>query len=264
MDVRTSSLGVNDKLSMGGKNLPSNIKVNSDCVGDAAYEGSTFISETEKMMIEMSGVTISDNEVNEFGDNAYKEIVNEGEFRFVESGEMYDDLQRLLKELLVNADLNSGINYKIHLIDDELVNAFTVGGHIFITTGIIDFANSRSAVAFVVGHEIGHNENGDLELLMKKLKIANSLVEGSGNIGVALQQILTPFYNQVNEIESDRFGANICYQSGYDPRKGVEMWRRMSEKEGSKNIVEGFARSHPYSIDRMNCLEKYINSNFDL
>lgn len=263
-EIKITSLGINDKLIMGGNTLPINIQIDNNCISDPAYESSSFISETEKMMIEMSGVAISGSEINNFGDIAYQEIVNKGEFKFVKSGEMYDDLQRLLAELLGNTNINSGIDYKVHLLDDELVNAFTVGGHIFITTGIISFAKSRSAVAFIVGHEIGHNENGDLELMMKKLKLANSIVDGSGDVGVVMQQILTPFYNQINEIEADRFGVNICYQSGYDPRRGVDMWRRMSENEGSKNIVESFARSHPYSVDRMNCLDNYIETNFDL
>ena len=258
-----SYIGKNDRLSYS-ETLSEEIQIDEDCINGPAYESSNFISDAEKIMIEMSGVTISTNEVNEFGDEANKAIKEEGKFKFIENGDMYGDLQVLLNELITKAKINSGINYQIHLLDDEMVNAFTVGGHIYVTTGIISFAKSRSAIAFVIGHEIGHNENGDLEMLMKKLKIANSFLDGSGDIGVALQQIITPFYNQINEIEADRFGVNVCYQSGYDPGKGVELWKKMSKKENSKNILESFSRSHPYSLDRMNCLDSYIENNFNL
>lgn len=261
---KKSYLGEYDSLSSGKKSLPKNLKIDNDCIDDAAYESSNFISETERLMINMSGITVSDSEVNDFGDKAYEEIRKEGKYKFIESGNMYDDLQILLAELIKKSDINSDYKYKIHLIDDTLINAFTVGGHIFITTGIISFAKSRSAVAFIIGHEIGHNENGDLEMLIKKLKLANSILEGSGDIGIAIQQIITPFYNQINEIEADRYGVNISYQSGYDPRKGVDLWKRMAKDEESENFTDSFARSHPYSIDRFNCLDLYINSNFNL
>ena len=262
-DNAKSFLGVNDRISNTAKKLPSNITVDDNCISGLAYESSNYISETEKMMIEMSGVTVSTDEVNEFGDLAYENIKKDNETKLITSGNVINDLKILLKELVYNADLNSGINYKIHLIEDKEVNAFTVGGHIFVTTGIIEYANSRSAIAFVVGHEIGHNENGDLEMTMKKLKIANTLGDGFGDIGLVMQQLLTPFYNQVNEGNADIFGADISYQSGYNPRKGVDMWDRMAGDE-NKNDISSFARSHPFSADRSACLNNYIKSNFNL
>ncbi len=258
-----SYLGENDRLS-SKEILPQNIQINEDCIKDVAYESSNFISDAEAMMIEISGVTVSIKEVDEFGDKANKTLKDDGKLKFITRGAIYNDLQVLLDELLVNANINSGIKYKIHLLDDDMINSFTVGGHIYITTGIISFAKSRSAIAFVIGHEIGHNENGDLEMVLKKIKIANSMVEGTGDIGLALQQMLTPFYNQKNEIEADRFGVNISYQSGYNPNKGVELWKKIAEKENSSSIVGSFSRSHPYSIDRMNCLDTYITKNFNL
>jgi len=157
----------------------------------------------------------------------------------------------------------SQINYKIHLIEDEMVNAFTVGGHIIITTGIINKANSESAIAYIIGHEIGHNEKGHLEKIIKKLKVANSFVDGSGDIGILLQQLVTPAFNQPNEVESDYYGADLCYAIGYDPRKGINFWEEMSKNE-HENIVESFLRSHPYSHSRAVCLRKYLSTNYNL
>ena len=172
-------------------------------------------------------------------------------------------LNIMLSELLDVLKNPSGIKYEIHLVDDDEINAFTVGGHIIVTTEIIKKANSESALAFIIGHEIGHNEKGHLEKTIKKLKVANGFIDGSGDIGLVLQQLITPAFNQPIELEADYYGVDICYAAGYDPRKGLNFWKELSKDE-YKTIEESFLRSHPYSEDRAKCLEEYLNTNYKL
>src|SRR5262245_39371657 len=49
------------------------------------------------------------------------------------------------------------IPWRFYVVDDKSVNAFaTLGGRVYIHTGLIATTNSESQLASVMGHEIGH------------------------------------------------------------------------------------------------------------
>ena len=85
---------------------------------------------------------------------------------------------------------------------------------------------------------------------------------GFGDIGLTLQKTITPFFNQKNEVQVDAYGTDLCQAAGYDSRKGLELWKKMAEAEGKKNMIDSFMRSHPYSNDRYNCMKKHIENNY--
>lgn len=233
------------------------------CLSEAElYSTVGLATGAEKFAIEMSGIEVSPAEENEYGDKAYEEMVKSGKYIFVNSGAKLDALTKMMNDLLSTRVEKTGMLYTMHLINDDMVNAFTLGGHVYMTTGIIKYADSESAIAAIIGHEIGHNEKGHITLLLKKMKLANALFDGAGNIGVSLQQMFFPFFNQLNEVEVDYFGIDMCYAAGYDPVKGVELWDKMAKDENKGNILESFARSHPYSQDRATCIRQYIQKNY--
>jgi len=257
-DLNLYKLGVNDRLKKV-RPVPKRLKYPDDCVNDVIYKGADIFQTGEDIAIGMSGVKVTDKEVNEFGDEAIKQLKKSKNYKFIYD-ERLKQLKLLLKKMLSKRGEHTGIKYQIHLIDNKVVNAFTVGGHIVITTGILNETKSQSAIAYVLGHEIGHNEKGHLRKTIKKLKLANRYIKGSGNIALALQSLITPAFNQPNEIEADYYGAILCYKSGFDPRKGIDFWKRMSKKE-NETIIGSYMRTHPYSSSRAECLKQFLKKN---
>ncbi len=123
-------------------------------------------------------------------------------------------------------------NFKIHVVRDLSVNAFTIpDGHIFINLGILLFARDLDEISAVIGHEMGHSqlrhipENYDTQksislatilgvlagsLLSSKNPEAGaamifSSIGGSENVRLA--------YSRKNEYEADNYGKNILQLS---------------------------------------------------
>lgn len=260
-----TTLGVNDRIRYSHKKIPKKLKIPSNCSdNDIAYEAADLYKTAENFGLEMTGVKVSAKEINNFGDTSLKQLKKSGKYKFITSGKELKELNALLHELLSVRKNPSDIKYKIHLIDDKMINAFTVGGHIIITTSIINEVNSLSAVASIIGHEIGHNEKGHLTSTIKKIKVIKEMgSEEAGQIGVFLQKLIMPAFNQPNEIEADLYGIDLSYAAGFNPKFSIILWKKLRKKE-DKSIFKSFLRSHPYSTYRLNCIKKYLKINYKI
>ncbi len=263
----SKDLGVrDDRISKTRKKVPDNVVTSYECMQDGTGF-SDFINIANMVKsgsIEMTGVEVTDEEESTFGDEYYETMKSSGEYTFIENGAMLESLTKMLENLLWCRATPTGITYKIHLLKDDVVNAYTAGGHVYMTTGIIDYCETISEIAFIIGHEIGHNEKGHLKLMLKELKVARGIAGDFGDMAVAMQKFLTPSFNQLNEVEVDCYGADLAYAAGYDPCEGIKVWKRMSQEEGEYDVFNNFFRSHPYSTVRYDCLMSPINYNYAL
>lgn len=166
------------------------------------------------------------------------------------------------------------VHYDIHLIeDDALINAFSIaGGHLYVTTGLLNLIENEDELAFVIGHEIGHV---DLEHCITQVKRNISIqrwadyFELGEYAGIAeyTQAILGTPFGQAHEYTADRAGAYLSWKAGYDYEKGKEFLNKLEsiEMESTSNTelssdLEVLFRTHPYSAQRVQCLDYYINN----
>lgn len=174
-----------------------------------------------------------------------------------------DHLQSILEKLKPFVH-RTELDYKVYLIQDDLINAWTVpGGNIYITTGIYKFAQSEDELANILGHEIGHNECKHTHKEIKRQMGANTFSRFSG-VDVSLFAQLASYaavaFGQHEELESDRTGFYLSYNGGYDPMKGLDFWRRMASNESKNRLMKVF-RSHPYSDDRFSCGKSFLDAH---
>ena len=174
------------------------------CATDApgsVLEGLNFL---ERMALESIEISVEDE--MEFGRDAHSSVMEE--FRIIDSDPRRRKLVGMLNKMTPHID-RKGITYTIHLVDDEWVNAFTPGGgHVYITTGLMDFVDSDDELAGIIGHEIGHVDKGHTVRTMKKLLIAQGLGDVTGEPDLAglaanIQMMLSAPFGQIDEFESE-------------------------------------------------------------
>lgn len=209
------------------------------------------------------------------------------------------------REVLKNARLNQNpeINAMVHRVGkriaeaankpeyhwefaviqaDEMVNAFALpGGKVAIFTGILKYTENESGLATVVGHEVAHAlqrhgaermSRGILEQIAQVGALAGAatgavnpqVVQGAMSaygVGVSL-----PF-NRRQESEADYVGLQLMAKAGYDPRKAVEFWERMSGCPRnlinklcfrSKAAIPEFLSTHPSDETRIKQIEAWV------
>jgi predicted Zn-dependent protease len=74
-----------------------------------------------------------------------------------ETAPITEYLQNLADQLAPFQDLPDDMSITVHYWDNDQVNAFaTLGGHVFISRGLLEKMPNENALAMVVGHEIAH------------------------------------------------------------------------------------------------------------
>lgn len=210
-------------------------------------------------------VEISEEREGEIGDEIFGYL--QTNFDLVENDTRLDKLEKILNRLKPYVQ-RTDIPYKIHLIEDaEMINAFSIaGGHIFVTTAIMEWVESDDELAFVIGHEIGHIDLGHCVRNVKKSMAIQSWAdymevgEYAGMIEEVQTILGTPF-GQPDEYSSDQYGATIASKAGYDPTRGEDFFRKLSKQENRNDIpydLDIWMRTHPYSDQRKHCLHHFI------
>jgi pSer/pThr/pTyr-binding forkhead associated (FHA) protein len=209
----------------------------------------------------LQSIDVSVEDEEKVGDEAYDELLKEEVV--IRSGSKHKVLQNILRDLVLRIDQPRGFDYKIHLIEDTILNVFTVGGHIFFYTEMYEFCDNKSEIAAIIGHEIGHNERGHITRSLKKMIYASQF--GTlGELALTFDQISTTSFNQIQEVEADYFGMDLVYPTNYKNCSSVLLWKRMSQSEDDFNPIRNIFRSHPYSVSRVDCLNNHMSTNYSM
>lgn len=262
---KVDDLGLeNDKITSRTGRVPSNIKEDYSCMDDGSgiNQGIDFINSMKNSTINSMGTEVTAKDENDFGDKYYEALIKENKTKFITSGKEPEALKKIMYSLLSCRNNSSGLKYTMHLIEKDEVNAFTCGGHIYVYTGLIKYLKSESELAFIIGHEVGHDEKGHIKLMIRQLNIARGVAGDLGDYALSIEKFMFPMFNQHNETEADFYGADLSYAAGYSPCKGIQVWNRMSKDEGNYNLLLNFLRSHPYSSIRFKCLKNHIKTNY--
>ena len=168
-------------------------------------------------------------------------------------------------------------DYSIGIIDTDEVNAFaTSGGHILISKGLINCAQSEDALAAVIAHEIAHIQfKHNIKAIM-----TNRKSEAFSKVGVSfvkeftggvIDDVLDLFddiitegistlvdsgYSQVNEFDADKRALAIMAAAGYRPEAMNDMLLVLEENTDTQ---EGWGKTHPTPKKRMDNLKKQYN-----
>jgi beta-barrel assembly-enhancing protease len=189
--------------------------------------------------------------------------------------QMHENLQRQGTRLVTDGALNRYVTdvgqrlagsssrkipYRFYVVEDKGINAFaTMGGYVYVTTGLLKAADDEAQLASVIGHEIGHIEKRHLLAQIKQNMIARGLVASAlgqsqlANIGVDLL-VSRPLSRQ-DEYQADQVGLRILRDSNYAVSAMPAFMRKLVRGGGGSPT---FLSTHPAVPDRLKVLERSI------
>ena len=207
----------------------------------------------------LSEIHISPQEEVQIGDSLHLEMEQTNVILKNHPKQAY--LNAIVRKLAAHTKRRQ-IPYKIHIIDnDKNLNALSIaGGHLYITTKMLDWMGSEDELAFVLAHEVAHVDEGHAVSKIKKIRAANLYVGPEyGTLAANIEMVATSPFGQIDEYQADRAGAILAAKAGYNPRMGLRFFVKLS-KEESYDFVEKIMRTHPYSVERHNCLDDFMRN----
>jgi len=193
-------------------------------------------------------------------DNEQTQMVRRVGTRIQKAVEDYMSQNGFIKDL-------KGFKWEYNLINENIINAWCMpGGKVVVYTGLLPVTQNETALAIVMGHEIGHaiahhgNERMSEALLVQLGGL--TLEEALKNKPQQTQVLFLSLYmvgsnlaimlphSRLQESEADRLGLIFAAMAGYDPEEAIPFWQRMSAAaKGPK--IPGFLSTHPSDETRI-------------
>ena len=200
---------------------------------------------------------MTDAQEVDLGSGINKQLIESGQVKLYNDPTLntyIDDIGQTLAEVSDRSD----IPYTFQVVDDEAVNAFaTMGGYVYITTGLMAAADSEAELAGVVGHEIGHIAGRHAVKQMRQAAITQGITGALGvnrdrlvNIGTQIALQLPA--SRSDEYEADRHGFYSMGRAGYD-QTGMATFMQKLVRRGAP---PEFLSTHPDARNRVDALQE--------
>ncbi|MEO0407612.1 MAG: M48 family metallopeptidase [Cyanobacteria bacterium P01_A01_bin.135] len=174
------------------------------------------------------------------------------------------DITRYVDQIgqrLVPRSVRPNIPYTFQVVRDDSINAFaTMGGYVYVTTGLIRAADNEAQLASVVAHEIAHIADKDALTQMREAAIAQGLMTAAGvdqnalaNIGVELA--LRRPNSRSDEREADMMGLANLKAAGYAPSAMPAFMSKLV----NRSSPPAFLSTHPSAGSRVQDLNAAID-----
>ncbi len=190
----------------------------------------------------------------------FSAIISPSTFGANGSAEAEKELQRILDGLQQGAP----IQRKVHLVEDEMVNAVALpNGDIVVFSGLLRECKSENELAMVLGHELGHFEHRDhLRALGRGivlLTVSTITLGGNDSVSRLIQNSISTAemkFSRNQESAADLFGIERVVRQYGHVSGSLDFFKRIGEKDKSPQWAT-FLLSHPAPLKRVAELEAY-------
>ncbi|MBM4081142.1 MAG: hypothetical protein FJ278_15675 [Planctomycetes bacterium] len=178
------------------------------------------------------------------------------------------------------------ILYTFKVVDDDSINAFTVGyGYIYLNTGLIARMDNEAQFASVIAHELGHVTRFHLvesyqsrRNQMITYRILGTIIDttlqvfglpailGTGK-DLALDVVSNATVNgfsRTQEDQADRVGLEYMHRAGYEPNEYPKVFQTFLRAYGDSGAVTNFVfgdhstNRKRYEVTSQLVREKYL------
>lgn len=228
-----------------------------------AFDGPAFLlKQAENNWLDFA-LYISSNSKISIGREIYSRYVLLGQLDNTHFAR--EKVEEILQEISKNVS-RKGVNYKLSILKSDEINAFaTLGGYLYITTGLLDFVDSYDELAFIIGHEVAHEDRLHTQRKVTKLTLSTDLgdmtrMDGFTEIASKINRTLAPPFDQIDEYEADKVGFELAKAAGYNVNRFADFFKKLERYE-KQDLLRKLTSTHPFAEHRKNCIHSYIDNN---
>ena len=232
--------------------ITPDIKAQDDDLVKDLLKTADILNET---LLDMTVLT--DEQENAIGKEMDRQISQD--LRFTKERKF--DLKGILNKLMKYVQ-RKDINYNYKVVQTDEVNAYAIaGGYMYVNTGILDFLDTEDEIAFVLAHEISHNEKKHCIKRIQYAALASSVDPSFGEIVQMAYNMYSLPFSKYDEYEADENGVMLMQKAGYNKSGAIAFFEKLEELEkeygmDQRDAVNDFISSHPTAKDRRERIRK--------
>ncbi len=200
----------------------------------------------------------------ELGDKVMEELKEKE--TFIQDATLQTNLDWAVAPLMRVVPTNE-LGYRFYLVKDQLPNAFALpGGHVVVTTRLMELADRPEEIAGVIAHELAHvtKRHGLRKIISSAgpYLLCRLFMQGGGGLLSVLaggsQVLVFQSFSQEYEKEADDVGWQYLVAARIDPRGLPDMLKKLEAEERRMKLLrlvpQAFS-SHPATDKRLRRFE---------
>ncbi|BFM38513.1 M48 family metallopeptidase [Synechocystis sp. LKSZ1] len=194
------------------------------------------------------------------GQQINQQLLQQGQVRLARN----QPLNRYIDQIgqrLARTSARPDLPYTFQVVNDRNINAFaTMGGFVYVNSGLVAAAENEAELASVMAHEIAHISARHAVNRLRDVALSQGLMTAAGlqestlvRLGVELAFNL-PMSREA-ELEADSLGLRNLIQAGYAPLGMITFMQKL-QRRGS--AAPEFLSTHPLTNNRILALQRAI------
>ncbi len=231
------------------------IHLGSEVIDDLFNAGISAAQTIDNALLDMDSV--SDSDENKIGTELKAKILSNAK---ISKSQKFDVNQVMHK--LTPFCTRTALKYDVTIIQSNVFNAYAIaGGKMFINTELLNGINNEDELAFVIAHEIAHNELKHCIHRIQHSYQASKINPTLGNVvQIAYTTYTYPFSKEI-ERQADEYGFKLMQKAGYNKAGALSFFEILEKKEvkfkdSNMKAVNDFISTHPTAQERRKRLEK--------
>ena len=206
--------------------------------------------------------TISPQQEVALGRQINQGLLESGKIKLAKDARINQYVQEIGQRLAATSD-HPEIPYTFQVVRDNSINAFaTMGGFVYLHTGLIKTTDNEAELASVIAHEIGHIVGRHSITQLRNTALAQGLLSAAGLetktwVQLAVNLAYSLPNSRKDELEADRLGLNNLAEAGYAAKAMISLMGKLPQQGGSTPTI---LSTHPATGDRILALQKQLNS----
>ncbi len=186
--------------------------------------------------------------------------LQEGQVRILRNQAITDYVNQIGQRLVAQSE-RPNLPFTFQVVDNDQVNAFaTMGGFVYVHTGLLKTADNEAQLASVIGHEIGHITGKHSIKQMRQSAINQGILTAAGlnksaAVQLGVELALNRPHSRADEFDADRRGLVNVTRAGYSQPEMVNFMQKLLKNSSS---TPAFLNTHPNTGDRINELNRQI------
>ncbi|MBE9099263.1 M48 family metallopeptidase [Vacuolonema iberomarrocanum] len=202
---------------------------------------------------------LSDRQEAQIGAQIDQQLMRQ-QFQLYRNESIADYVDDLGQSLVPFSD-RSDIDYTFRVVESDQVNAFaTMGGYVYVTTGLLRAAENEAQLAGVLGHEIGHIVERHVVDQMEERAIQQGILTAAGLeseeiVALGVEIAINRSNSRSDELEADVRGYENIVRAGYAP---IALVNFLENLEGGGGVPQ-FLSTHPATSERIERLQAMMD-----